>query len=148
MTPEQFHEWRKSLGLTQAEAAERLGVSKRSVFSYESAGPVPKSIGLACVAISDQDQRGESYEKLVKEQHPKLGDNLLVLPFVIEREATYGGVVDVALSDEVREWVQENTPSAQFSRRTVITPDRRRREVAVVVFENLTEVAYFKLRWC
>jgi DNA-binding XRE family transcriptional regulator len=147
MTPEQFLEWRKSLGFTQAEAALRLGVSKRSIFTYEGAGPVPRTVALACAAITDEVQAPEFFERLVKEQHPKAGENLLVFPFVVEQGSAYRGVVEVGPSAEVREWMQDNTPSAQFSMRTVITPDMRRRDVAVVTFDNATEATLFKLRW-
>lgn len=148
MTPDEFHNWRKSLNLTQAEAAERLGVSKRSVFTYEGAGPVPKTVALACTAITNEMRNPDFFEHLVKQQHPKLGDFVLALPFVVERESTYGEVFEVGFTNEVQDWVRENTPSAQFSMRTVITPDQRRREVAVVVFDNAKEAVLFKLRWC
>jgi transcriptional regulator with XRE-family HTH domain len=147
MKPEEFHEWRKALGLTQAEAAQRLGVSKRSIFTYEGTGPVPKTVALACAAIASDVRISRFLARLVKEQHPKLGENVLVLPFVIERESVYANVIEVAWSEEVKEWAEENTPSAQFSFRTVITPDMRRRQVAVVVFENDREPLFFKLRW-
>jgi transcriptional regulator with XRE-family HTH domain len=59
MTPEDFKAWRKSLNLTQTEAAEALGISRGSVELYElgkrrdDGRPVeiPKSIALACAAV-------------------------------------------------------------------------------------------------
>src|SRR3954452_12137548 len=136
MLPEQFYEWRTSLGFTQADAAGHLGVSKRSVFNYESTGPIPQTVALACMAISSRMQTRDFFEKLVKEQHPKLGEFVLALPFVVERERTYEEVFEIGFTAEVREWVRENTPNAHFSMRTVITPDQQRREVAVVTFKN------------
>lgn len=35
LTPEQFSSWRKSLGMSQAAAAKRLGISLSSVYNYE-----------------------------------------------------------------------------------------------------------------
>lgn len=35
LTPEQFSDWRKGLGMSQAAAAKRLGISLSSVYGYE-----------------------------------------------------------------------------------------------------------------
>ncbi len=59
MTPEDFKAWRSVMGLSQAKAAEVLGVSKPTIENYErgfrreDARPVviPLSIALACAAI-------------------------------------------------------------------------------------------------
>lgn len=58
MGPMQFKKWRKSLGLKQKEAAERLGLKKRMIQYYEKGDrdgrqvDIPRSIRLACYAIS------------------------------------------------------------------------------------------------
>jgi len=58
MTPDQFRDWRKSLGLKQKEAAEHLGLKKRMIQYYEKGNrdgrpvEIPKSIRLACYALS------------------------------------------------------------------------------------------------
>jgi transcriptional regulator with XRE-family HTH domain len=53
MTKEGFFAWRKWMGWSQAQAAQHLGVSKRTVQLYESGGqPVPKTIELACEALT------------------------------------------------------------------------------------------------
>lgn len=61
MTPEQFKAWRKHMDLTQAEAAEALGVALGTVKLYERgmradggtrAVVIPKNIALACAAIA------------------------------------------------------------------------------------------------
>lgn len=58
MTPEQFRDWRRSLGLKQKEAAEQLGLKKRMIQYYEKGNrdgrpvEIPKSIRLACYALS------------------------------------------------------------------------------------------------
>lgn len=59
MDHEAFKAWRKALGLTQAEAADALGISKPTVENYErgvrrdtgGAVEIPKHIALACAAI-------------------------------------------------------------------------------------------------
>jgi len=59
MTPDEFKAWRKSLGFTQTEAAEALGVSRGSVELYELGKRrddgrevvIPKTIALACAAL-------------------------------------------------------------------------------------------------
>lgn len=58
MSPDQFREWRKSLGLKQKDAAEQLGLKKRMIQYYEKGNrdgrpvEIPKSIRLACYALS------------------------------------------------------------------------------------------------
>ena len=58
MKPEQFREWRKSLGLKQKEAGERLGLKKRIIQYYERGErdgkplEIPKYVRLACYAVS------------------------------------------------------------------------------------------------
>lgn len=147
MTPEQFHEWRKSLHLTQAEAAQRLGVSKRSIFTYEGSGPVPQVVALACEAIS-RTLNKVNLELVVREQHPKLGEFVLIIPFVIERESSFADTLVVTLSEEARDWVKENTPSAVLSIKTVITTDMKRQHVPVIAFDSSEEAVFFRIRWC
>ncbi|MEH6719477.1 MAG: helix-turn-helix transcriptional regulator [Aurantimonas endophytica] len=58
MTPETFKTWRKSLGLKQKDAAEKLGLKKRVIQYYEKGDrdgkkvEIPKSVELACMALS------------------------------------------------------------------------------------------------
>lgn len=53
MTADGFAAWRKSLKLTQMEAAAELGISRRTVQNYESgAEAVPRTIALAAAALS------------------------------------------------------------------------------------------------
>ncbi len=58
MTPEQFRSWRKSHGLKQKEAAEKLGLKKRMIQYYETGKrdgkkvAIPKAVALACFAVS------------------------------------------------------------------------------------------------
>jgi transcriptional regulator with XRE-family HTH domain len=58
MSPQEFRAWRKTMGLRQKEAAERLGLKKRVIQYYErghrdgKAVDVPKSVELACYALS------------------------------------------------------------------------------------------------
>lgn len=60
MTPTSFRAWRKSLGLTQLQAAEAIGVSRDSVWLYEAGRrrddgrpvEIPRTVALACAAVS------------------------------------------------------------------------------------------------
>jgi transcriptional regulator with XRE-family HTH domain len=58
MDSAEFKAWRKSLGLKQKEAAEKLGLKKRMIQYYETGrrGPkkvvIPKTVELACYALS------------------------------------------------------------------------------------------------
>lgn len=58
MKPSDFKRWRKSLHLSQKQAAEALGLKRRVVQYYEKGVrdgypvEIPKSIRLACFALS------------------------------------------------------------------------------------------------
>ncbi len=58
MSPEEFRAWRKSRGLKQKEAAEKLGLKKRMIQYYETGNRgakkvvIPKTVELACYALS------------------------------------------------------------------------------------------------
>ena len=57
MPPERFKAWRKSLGMSQKEAAAALGLKRRIVQYYEKGVrdgteiEVPKTVRLACYAL-------------------------------------------------------------------------------------------------
>ncbi len=57
MSPAQFKAWRKSLGLKQKDAAEKLGLKKRIIQYYETGRregqkvEIPKAVRLACYAL-------------------------------------------------------------------------------------------------
>jgi transcriptional regulator with XRE-family HTH domain len=59
MTPTDLRDWRKRLHLTQARAAEVLGIAKRTYEQYESGKradggscAIPRYIDLACAAVA------------------------------------------------------------------------------------------------
>jgi transcriptional regulator with XRE-family HTH domain len=58
MSPDEFKAWRKSLGLKQKEAAEKLGLKKRMIQYYETGRRgskrvlIPKTVELACYSLS------------------------------------------------------------------------------------------------
>ena len=59
MSPRQFRQWRRSLGLKQKEAADLLGLKKRMIQYYEKGErdgksiTIPKYIRLACYAVRE-----------------------------------------------------------------------------------------------
>jgi DNA-binding XRE family transcriptional regulator len=59
VTPKQFKEWRKKLGLKQKEAAEHLGLNKRMIQYYEKGErdgkkvEIPLYVRLACYAVEE-----------------------------------------------------------------------------------------------
>lgn len=54
MTSEQLHQWRETLGFSQAEAARRLKVSTRCYERWEAGErQPPRFLGLACAAIAE-----------------------------------------------------------------------------------------------
>ena len=58
MKPSEFKKWRKDCGLTQEQAAKKLGLKKRAIQYYETGKrdgkdfKIPKTTELACYAIS------------------------------------------------------------------------------------------------
>lgn len=55
MTPADFLAWRSRLGLTQAGAAEALGISPRQVWNYENGrAAIPRLVELACSALDHE----------------------------------------------------------------------------------------------
>ena len=58
MQPKAFRRWRKSLGMSQKDAAQALGLKRRVVQYYEKGErqgdpiEIPKPVRLACYAIS------------------------------------------------------------------------------------------------
>jgi len=58
MEPGDFKKWRKSLRLSQKEAANLLGLKRRMIQYYEKGErdgekvPIPRSVRLACYAIT------------------------------------------------------------------------------------------------
>jgi transcriptional regulator with XRE-family HTH domain len=53
MNPTALIAWRKRMNLNQTEAAEAIGISRRSLHTYEKGeAEIPKYVGLACAAIA------------------------------------------------------------------------------------------------
>jgi transcriptional regulator with XRE-family HTH domain len=58
MNADSFKAWRKSLGLKQKDAAEKLGLKKRVIQYYEKGHrdgkdiEIPKTVELACLALA------------------------------------------------------------------------------------------------
>ncbi|MEL7492157.1 MAG: helix-turn-helix transcriptional regulator [Pseudomonadota bacterium] len=59
MEPSDFKKWRRSLNLSQKEAAHALGLKRRMIQYYEKGErdgekvTIPQSVRLACYAIAD-----------------------------------------------------------------------------------------------
>lgn len=52
MTPQDFKGWRERLGLSQQEAGEALGTTKRAVQMWEAGDrPISRTVALACAAV-------------------------------------------------------------------------------------------------
>ncbi|WP_235830047.1 helix-turn-helix domain-containing protein [Algihabitans albus] len=79
MTAEAFRRWRKTLGMTQKDAAEALGLKRRVVQYYEKgerkgkAVEIPLTVRLACYALSTEvldyagpDEEGFAVTRVVR----------------------------------------------------------------------------------
>lgn len=51
MTKEEFRSWRRRMGLTQIQAAKRLGCHVRTIENYERYGNITRIVALACAAL-------------------------------------------------------------------------------------------------
>ena len=75
MRPGDFKRWRRSLGLSQKQAADALGLKRRVVQYYEKGErdggkvKIPKTVRLACFALTQgvEDYQGPSRAKDVDE---------------------------------------------------------------------------------
>ncbi len=149
MSPKEFQNWRARLRITQAEAALRLGSAKRSIATWESSGPIPRTVELACKALSIEAEADfRLLEQIFREQHPDIGDHVVVLPIAVQRGGTYQKLVDFKFAPEVDEWVRAHAKSAQLLVHTIVTPAMNRREIAAVSFNDANEAFHFKIRWC
>ena len=71
MRPGDFKRWRRSLGLSQKQAADALGLKRRVVQYYEKGErdggkvKIPKTVRLACFALTQgvEDYQGPSRAK-------------------------------------------------------------------------------------
>lgn len=84
MEPGDFKKWRKSLKLSQKEAAQALGLKRRMIQYYEKGErdgdkvEIPRSVRLACYALNEgvEDYHGPNRkvkrreEKSKKEKEP------------------------------------------------------------------------------
>lgn len=79
MKPSDFKRWRKDLGLSQKDAADRLGLKRRMIQYYEKGKrdgqrvAVPKTVRLACYALSSgvADYAGPAPTKKKPKAKPK-----------------------------------------------------------------------------
>ena len=59
MDKDEFRDWRKRLGMTQIQAANALGMSRRSIIDYEHGQPIPRVVELASQAVEASNGRSE-----------------------------------------------------------------------------------------
>ena len=63
MDAAEFKAWRKRLGFTQIQAAEALGMSRRSIIDYEHGQAIPRVVELAAMMIEQtRDAASWAYE--------------------------------------------------------------------------------------
>ncbi len=101
MTHKDFRQWRKSLKLSQKEAAEALGLKRRVVQYYEKGErdgekvEVPKAVRLACYALSAgvADYRGPGHLHQPFMAHPDAEDGPGAVALVDEEAADFEGDV-------------------------------------------------------
>jgi hypothetical protein len=86
MTGEELKNLRKMMGMTQAQAADALGISRPALAKYESEElqrregrpvGVPKVVENGCNLIM-RSAKGAALLRIVREQHPDLAEHVLL----------------------------------------------------------------------
>ena len=88
MEPDEFRQWRKSLGWKQKDAAEKLGLKKRVIQYYEKghrdgkAVAIPKSVELACLALAlgHEGWDGETAARAIERRMPATREAAVARP--------------------------------------------------------------------
>lgn len=86
--PGDFKKWRKSLKLSQKEAAHALGLKRRMIQYYEKGErdgekvDIPRSVRLACFALTEgvEDYNGPNRKIKRREEKPKKDKELEETP--------------------------------------------------------------------
>jgi DNA-binding XRE family transcriptional regulator len=159
MTGDELKDWRKTLGMTQALAADALGISRSTLAAYESEElqkrqerpvGVPPLVELACNLILRSAQ-GEALLRLVRAQHADLAEHVSFLGDRVERlHAGPRVLAPPALRPEIQQWMEDNCPSARFSMRRLILgfgAHRAAYEIPVIEFDDSTHQFLFTLKW-
>ena len=77
MEPADFKKWRKSLKLSQKEAAQALGLKRRMIQYYEKGErdgdkvDIPRSVRLACFALTEGVEDYHGPNRKIKRQDDK-----------------------------------------------------------------------------
>ena len=77
MEPGEFKKWRKSLDLSQKEAAQALGLKRRMIQYYEKGERdgdkvvIPRSVRLACYALSEGVEDYHGPNRKIKRREDK-----------------------------------------------------------------------------
>ncbi|HNR77425.1 MAG TPA: helix-turn-helix transcriptional regulator [Parvularculaceae bacterium] len=79
MEPSDFKKWRKSLDMSQKDAAQALGLKRRMIQYYEKGERdgdkvvIPRSVRLACYALTEgvEDYHGPNRKIKRREDKPK-----------------------------------------------------------------------------
>ena len=67
MNAEQFKTARKSLGMSQEQLAERLGITRRTVSAWETSGPPAVAVLALASLTADQDATNDKRATLALE---------------------------------------------------------------------------------
>ena len=81
MEPSDFKKWRKSLGLSQKDAAHNLGLKRRMIQYYEKGERdgekvvIPRTVRLACYALSEGIADYNGPHRKVHRAEPEKAEN-------------------------------------------------------------------------
>ena len=166
LTNQQLLEWREFHEFTHTEAALRLGVSRRSYVLYETTGPVPKTVSLACEAVTNSVSDAHMYGRLLERDFPgkyqpvraistapRTGDfyHVLAVYQPIEHNSILTRVfynsVGFGVLAQTTEWIERNKSSAKIKKVSVMNPANRIVDLIVLTFETRDDARAFEHRW-
>jgi DNA-binding XRE family transcriptional regulator len=140
VTGGEFRRWRKAWKLTQAQAADALGITRETVGNWEKGvrredgrpAPIPYSVELACEALTQRFARELGIQALGLDPHKTL---------------SAGNLVEPTLKEPYKTWIEENVPAGATVEVRTVEAGPFQATVPVITFTEPNDAFYFTVRW-